>query len=288
MKSEKPLLSDTRPMLSTEEMIAMKNSISDFVVYILGELREKVDNRKDFLFMYSLSRAVVQVDAIASLYQKKYYSDCRILYRTQIERLLTLHYLIDSNTIEDFDDWSFIQVFEERNKVKSDITRNQLLNKKFWEEGKERVEKYKLLKKNRVTWERPNSSKLEEISKQHGVHVLYKYGYKSASGEVHPIASDGFEEFGLILGLKPQGYPEYDNRPILNNALSVFIEIVIFILNEIDFEWFEPVSMFLESCKKSLRSGTTEYEVNKKIIDMAVAKKFPIYRKYDSESTSIL
>jgi hypothetical protein len=38
MKSDKPLRSDTRPMLSTEEMIAMKSSISDFIVYILGEL----------------------------------------------------------------------------------------------------------------------------------------------------------------------------------------------------------------------------------------------------------
>lgn len=51
--SQKPLSSDTRPMLTSEEMIAMKNALSDFITYILGELREKVDNRKDYFFMYS-------------------------------------------------------------------------------------------------------------------------------------------------------------------------------------------------------------------------------------------
>lgn len=278
--TNKPLHSDNRMILTLEELIDMKNQVTDFVRYILNDLRTLVRDKKDIMFMYSLARAVIQVESIFTLYELNHLSDCMVLYRTQVERLLTLYYLVDSNTINDFDDWSFIQNFETRNKAKSDNEHKEHLNPKFWKESKERIERYQRLKKKGVKWARPNPDKLEEIAKKHYVFDLFKYGYKDASGFVHPLASDGEDEFGLVIGLKPKNRVELDTRPIINNALVVFIFIVDFALDEMNFEWNEFAFKFFNSCKDSIRNGTQEYKENKRIIDGFISNNLPIYKKY--------
>lgn len=277
--SDKPLHSDNRISISIEEMVNMGNHLIEFVDFVLKDLRTKVKDKKDILFMFSLARAVVQLDSIFTLYDKQHFSDCMILYRTQVERLLTLYHLVDSNTIEEFDDWSFILNFETRNKIKSDENQKEHLNPKFWKESKNRIERYQRLKKVTIKWSRPNAEKLEEIAKEHNVHEFFKYGYREASGFVHPLASDGEDEYSLVTGIKPKNYLELDRRPIFNNALVVFIFIVEFAINEMTFSWNEYVFKFIESCKESIRNGNSEYLEVKKIIDGFIYHKLPIYKK---------
>lgn len=280
--SDKPLHSDNRTTLTVDEMIDLKNQIIYFVRYILTELRTIVRDKKDIMFMYSLARAVVQIESIFKLYELKHLSDCLILYRTQVERLLTLYHLIDTDTIQEFDDWTFIQIFDIRNKAKSDREQNEHLNPKFWTENNQRIEKYQKLKKKGANWVRPNSKELEEISKRHGIHELFKYGYRGASGYVHPMANDGEEEFGLVINMKPKNHVELDTRPIINNSLVVFIFIVNFALDEMDFEWNEYVFKFFTACTDSIKNGTQEYMEFKKIIDGFIKNDIKIYKKYSS------
>jgi len=275
----KPLHSDNRTALTLDEMIDMGNNIIGFVEYILKELRTIVRLKKDILFMFSLSRAVVQLSSISVLYGKNHFSDCMILYRTQVERLLTLYYLIDTETIQDFDDWSFIQNFEARNKARSDKDQNEHLNPKFWKESSDRVDRYQRLKKRDVKWSRPNSEKLEEIAKSHDVHEFFKYGYRDASGFVHPLASDGEEEYALVTEIKPRNHLELDRRPIFSNSLVVFILIVELALNEMNFSWNKYVFSFIDRCKDSIRNGNPDYLESKKIIDGFIINNLPIFKK---------
>jgi len=278
--TEKPLHSDNRSLLTTDDIIKIKDELIDLVTYILKELRTQVQDKKDIMFMYSLARAVTQIESISTLYNLTHISDCLILYRTQVERLLTLFHLIDSDTIQDFDDWSFIQNFETRNKAKSDREQKDHLNPKFWKESEKRLKRYQRLKYAGVNWIRPKSDEFEKIAKRHDVFELYKYGYKYASGFVHPLASDGEDDFGLVIGMKARNKVELDTRPIINNALVVFIFIVDFALDEMNFEWNEYVFKFLNSCKDSIRNGTNCYKENKRIIDGFRKNNLPIYRKY--------
>jgi hypothetical protein len=287
MRTQEPLQSENRPMLSLQQMKAMKESLSQLVNYIIVELMAKADNKKVQLFMYSLARAVVQIDSIFTLYEKGYGSDSLILFRTQIERLLTLHYVIDNDSINEYDDYSFVQNFEARNNVKSDSKRNETLNQEFWRESKSRIERYQRLKKKGKFWERPKAYQLEEISKNHGIHELYKYGYNNASGEVHPLASDGFEELSLVSGIKPKNHQELDSRPIINNALVVFLAIVDLAIDEMGYGWRMEVFNFLKSYQQSIREGISKYEMDNQALWDLISNRVPIYCKDNCEESRI-
>ncbi len=275
-----PLKSDNRVILSFDDYSDLKTQIVDFITIILRELRTEVRDKKDILFMYSLARGVAQIESIFHLYRLNHYSDCFILYRTQVERLLTLYYLIDTNSIQEFDDWSFIQNFEARNKAKSDIEQKEHLNKQLWNESKERICLYQKLKKQGINWKRPTSKEFEEIAVRHNALWLYKYGYKHSSGYVHPLASDGEEEFGLVTGIKPSGGIDLDYLPIISNATVVLIFIVDFALNEMNFEWIGYVFKFIESLKDHIQNGSPEFLEHKITIESYIKENVPIFRKY--------
>ena len=160
-----------------------------------------------------------------------------------------MYYLIDTNSIKDFDDWSFIQNFENRNKAKSDKEQNHFLNKEFWKESTKRIEKYHRLKAEKVEWKRPDSKTFEDIAKKHNAHFLFKYGYQYASGYVHPLSSDGEDEFEIVTGIKGKRSIEMDATPIIRNSVVVLILMLRFSLNEMKFEWKENVFKFLNRIK---------------------------------------
>ena len=270
--------SDKRIKHTGEEYLELVSILQRLIRIILLEIRKEVRELKDILFLYSLARACVQIDSIFRLWQLEHYSDCLILYRTQVERLLTLHYLVDTNTIKEFDDYSFIENYENRNKAKSDTEHNKLLTKEFWAESRKRIEKYQRLKKEKVSWQRPNSSQLEDIAKKHDLLFLYKYGYRYASGFVHPLSSDGETEFELVTGVTPKDKKVYDTTPIINNSVVVLIFIIELALNETNFEWNEYVSKILSSSKDFIENKTLDYKENMKIVEYMIKNNYKIYK----------
>jgi len=270
--------SDKRIKHTGEEYLELVSILQRLIRIILLEIRKEVRELKDILFLYSLARACVQIDSIFRLWQLEHYSDCLILYRTQVERLLTLHYLVDTNTIKEFDDYSFIENYENRNKAKSDTEHNKLLTKEFWAESRKRIEKYQRLKKEKVSWQRPNSSQLEDIAKKHDLLFLYKYGYRYASGFVHPLSSDGEAEFELVTGITPKDKKVYDTTPTINNSVVVLIFIIELALNETNFEWNEYVFKILSSSKDFIENKTLDYKENMKIVEYMIKNNYKIYK----------
>ena len=272
--------SDTRINHSTEDYFEIISVLRRLIKIILLELRTEVSDLKDIMFLYALARASTQIDSILQLWKLKHYSDCLIIYRTQVERLLTYHYLLDTNTIKDFDDWSLIQNFENRNRAKSDKAQSPYLTKKFWAESRIRIERYQRLKAQETTWKRPDSNTLEEIARKHDLEFFFKYGYKYASGFVHPLSSDGEHEFGLVTGIDPRSAEEYDTTPILNNSLIVFILIIELALNESSFEWNEYVFKVITDCTDYIKDRTGDYKETMKVVEYMVNTNFKIYKKY--------
>ena len=272
--------SDIRITHTYEDYLELTTTIQKLIKIMLLELRTEVKEFKDIMFLYSLARAGVQIESILDLWELQHYSDCLILYRTQVERLLTLHYLIDSDTIQEFDEWSFIQNYENRNKAKSDREHSKFLVNKFWTESRRRIEKYQRLKKENVTWTRPSSSKLEEIAKKHDLLFLYKYGYKYASGFVHPLSSDGEEEFGLVTGIQPKNGKQFDTIPIINNSIVVLIFIVKLALDETNFSWNEYVFKVLNSAEDFIVEHSPDYKEHMKVVEYMIENDIKIYKKY--------
>jgi len=230
------------------------------------------------MFLYSLARASTQIESILQLWKLKHYSDCLILYRTQVERLLTYHHLIDTNTIKEFDDWSFIQNYENRNKAKSDREHKPFLTKEFWTESRKRIDKYQRLKSQNITWKRPDPNTLEDIAKKYDIDFFFKYGYKYGSGFVHPLSSDGEDEFSIVTGISPKHQKDYDATPILNNSVVVLILIVELALNESSFAWNEYVFKVINDCKDTIRNGNQTYKETMKIVEYMINTNFKIYK----------
>jgi len=272
--------SDIRITHTYEDYLELTTTIQRLIKIILLELRTEVKEYKDIMFLYSLARASVQIESILNLWELQHYSDCLILYRTQVERLLTLHYLIDTDTIQDFDKWSFIQNYENRNDAKSDREHSKFLVNEFWTESRRRIEKYQRLKKENIIWTRPNSNELEKVAKKHDLHFSYKYGYKYASGFVHPLSSDGEEEFGLVTGIKPRNRIKFDTTPIINNSVVVLIFIVKLALNETNFSWNEYVFKVLNSAGDFISENSLDYKEHMKVVEYMIENDIKIYKKY--------
>ncbi len=270
--------SDIRIKFSFDEYSEMISVLRRLIKIILLELRTEVSESKDIMFLYSLARASIQIESILQLWKLKHYSDCLILYRTQVERLLTYHYLIDTNTIKEFDDWSFIQNYENRNKVKSDREHNPYLTKEFWTESRKRIEKCQRLKSQNITWKRPDPSTLEEIAKKHDIEFFFKYGYKYGSGFVHPLSSDGEDEFGIVTDIIPENQKDHDTTPILNNSVVVLILIIELALNESSFAWNKYVFKVINDCKDYIRNGKQDYKETMKIVEYMINTNFKIYK----------
>lgn len=272
--------SDIRIILDSKELSELKSDLKHLIKIILLELRTEVRAYKDIMFLYALARAIVQVESIFQLWELKHISDCLILYRTQVERLLNLYYLIDTNSIKEFEDWSFIQNFDMRNKAKSDQEQNQYLDKTFWNESPQRIKRYEKLKSRKIKWKRPNSSTLEETAKKHNIYFLYKYGYKYASGFVHPLSSDGEEEFELVTGIKAKGKPELDTTPILFNSIIVLLAVIRLFVNESSFECHVSVSQTLRGVENYLHEKNADYKNYLKNIEDLILDDNKIFKKY--------
>ena len=175
--------------------------------------------------------------------------------------------------------WSFIENYENRNKAKSDQEHNQFLTKEFWAESRKRIEKYQKLKKEKVSWKRPNSSQLEDIAKKHDLLFWYKYGYRYASGFVHPLSSDGEAEFELVTGINAKNKKENDTTPIINNSVVVLIFIIELALNETNFEWNEYVFKILSSSKDFIENKSLDYKENMKIVEYMIENNYKIYKR---------
>ena len=89
-----------------------------------------------------LGRAKGTLDAIKTLWQSQAYSDCWSLHRTLIDRLFHLHVLGRDQSFEAFDDWSFVQMYEARNAVRSDPDMKPKLVESFWRPQEEDKERY--------------------------------------------------------------------------------------------------------------------------------------------------
>jgi DNA-binding protein HU-beta len=278
------LKSDKRTILTSDHLYGLKNDVQHFIKILLLEVRPHIKEAKDILFAYAMARASIMIQSIFDLWDKKHFSDCFILHRAQIDRLLTLYYIIDTDSVIDFDDWSFIQNYENRNKAKSDINYKHNLIPEFWIESRRRIERYQSLKKAGVSWKRPDGKSLEEIAKKHNLYELYKFGYSYASAYVHPLSSDGEVEFGLVTGIKPRNKVELDYTSILTNTMFVCTFLLKFALDESTFRWHDSVFKFVDESIKYIASGNSKHNEHLKLIEEIILHDYPIFKQPNSKT----
>jgi hypothetical protein len=234
---------------------------------------------KDICITYFLARCSYMLNSIKTLYISGEYSDCLILYRALIDRLLLLYYLVDTDSFKEFDDWSFKKIFEETTSAKNDPQLKKIANSIKYDETEYRIARYNRIKKEGIKWKRP---KAEDIAKTLAMITLYKYGYAHASGFVHPMSGDGELEYKKILGTLSDEYVK-SYRTILNNSLIVFIYLLEESLGEYNFEWIEEVFDCQIKMFSRLNTGDKTYKILLEKITDIDNNGYAIRKKYGTQ-----
>ena len=212
-------------------------------------------SKRDVIIRNFIARTDMMVRAIMRLWDLEDYQDCWILHRCLLDRLFHLCHLSQLDQFDVFEQWSFLEQYNARNRASSDPEFNQRPESRLFAATPDQKMRARTLSENPPVWQRP---KAEEVAKQLDMRFLYRLGYDFASTHVHPMASDGDRDFLTITKLEPA--PEFpDQRPVLSNTLLVGLMLVQQGLNASSLRWRALVYGILDDMLKSLGTGEEEY-----------------------------
>ena len=245
---------DKTTYLSPDDYARAIEVLRNFSVNALLWLAEKSsDNLKNQIIMNFIARGTVCLDSIHILWTAGNYQDCWVLHRALVDRLIHLKTLIDHDEFEKFERWSFQKQYQSADATFSDPSIIEKLTPEALAEAKrlhnERRSRFRQEPKS--DWRRPDA---KESAKRMNLPDLYSLGYDPASGEVHPMADDGKEEFHDLLGIPLQ--TSGDNRTVLHNSLVIQFLLVQYGINGCDVLWRSFVYDSLENWFCFLETGS--------------------------------
>ena len=187
---------DMNPSLT--DQISVTISI---VLFEYGPLFSKFPHlsRKGPISANFLARSARQLKAIDLLAAHDHVACGWSLYRSLLERYFLYEHLIAKNEFAVFDDWCFKKYYELENRLRSSPDLNNKFNfrqRDFVPKGKERYKRISQDPSVRA-WRRPDP---EATAKSLDMKFLYDAGYDFASGIVHPMSVDGYNDYLRLVG----------------------------------------------------------------------------------------
>lgn len=142
-----------------------------------------------------IARGMSSLQSIYHVWEIGNEQDAWILHRSLVDRLLHLHFLGVTDSFTDFEEYSFISMFKARDKIISNpLMRNKVQQLK--EIHKNERQKYETLLIKGCKWKRPRA---QDVAKQMNLSLVYDISYDYASMHVHPLSSDGFNDFQKLI-----------------------------------------------------------------------------------------
>jgi hypothetical protein len=202
--------------------------------------------------------------------------DAWILHRSLVDRLLHLHYLEVTNSFSEFEEYSFLSIYEAREKLISDPFMNNRIPQHLKEFHKAEKSRYSLLSAKQTKWHRP---KARDVARQMDLNLIYNLGYDYASMHVHPMSNDGNDDFKTLTEA-PQERTLPD-ATVVRNSILVQSLIVQEALNISKMRWRAIVYDFLCQIREFLGTGDTQY-----LLTMyKISKAWPDFQLCESPNT---
>jgi hypothetical protein len=241
--------------LTDDEYRELLEALHTVTGAVLFEFAREPRDVRDAILRNLVARAYRLVTAIFALWEVEDYQDCWILHRCLLERWFHLVNLIDTNTFETFEAWSFLEQYKAVHGVASDSSVDTSRTDLFVPPTQSQKRRAAELLKNPPDWRRPRP---EDVAKSADMRFLYKYGYDHASARVHPMADDGLQDFHIITGLEPA--PTFpDQSAVLTNTLLVDTMIIQDVMNASTMSWMALVYNSLSEVRECLGSGGVDY-----------------------------
>lgn len=256
---------DTREYLPLEDYKHWEEALGLFIPLVLSSLAAIPQDAKITVIRNFIARARVSLQGVFQLWAIEDYQDCWVLHRCMLDRLFHLNDLLTSDAFEAFDDWSFLQLYNARNRVRSDARFKSKISQPFFRDNRENKQRYQALVRNKPKWERPFA---EDVAKRMKLDFLYKYGFDFASTLVHPMSNDGEFDFVLLTGMGDKA--EYPNQfVVIHNSCLVAFLILQEGLIQSGCLWRGIVNTCLDDFLKFLETGSDAYKSSlPKIIEL--------------------
>ncbi len=210
---------------------------------------------RDIIIRNFAARSAMALKGVFAVWDLGDYQDAWAIHRTILDRLFHLNHIATNAQFEEFEAWSFFEQFKGQNRVRSDEAFKHEATGEIYELSEEQRRRVKELSRSKPTWKRP---KAEDVAKQMGLEFLYKYGYDYASTHVHPMATDGEQDFTSITGLRPsQAFPS--QITVLSNSVLAVTLVLQDALNFSSFRWQRLLWAFCEQMLSLLDSGDVAY-----------------------------
>ncbi|WP_138429069.1 DUF5677 domain-containing protein [Fodinibius saliphilus] len=240
-----------------KEIIECSKNIVALAPMLIFDLAEKADKSKDFYLRNCIAKASSLLDSILSLYQKEYYDNALILYRSLLDRLVHVYYLSKNDLFQEFKFETLIANFEHVNNARSDQSLEGILEDPLFQISKEERKKYRKYKQNSEGWNKPDP---KTVLKENDLGFLYKFGYDYASRRVHPTYFDGYSEFHTLTKLEPNPYDKFEDQTIINNSVLITSVLIPECLTNSNFGFRRVVFDYFKSIHNLLHGkGDKDY-----------------------------
>ena len=227
---------------------------------MLRELGNELDspgNRKLKISLVFLARTIRQLDSIGKLANARCVSDGYILYRSLVERYFLFVHLCERSEFEVFDDWCFKRRYEHLNTIKSIPEfsgKPEMRNRRFSDEEKERYQRVSA--DPRVEkWRRPD---VEMIARRSKMKFLYDAGFDWASGYVHPVSTDGNDDYLHLMGREEEADSD-EISVLLGNACLISVLHVQHVMNQPEYNWRAVLYDLIDAFKKTAAREDCDY-----------------------------
>jgi len=229
--------------------------LGQYTTQILVSFSNHSESLRDVIIRNLIARGITSLTSILSLWKVGHFQDCWILHRALLDRLFHLAALNEDNSFEAFNNWSFVQNYDIKNKVLSDKKIRNKVPKETLSFTKSEKKRYAEIKQENIVWAR---RKPEEIAKNIlNLPFLYNYGYDYASTQVHPMADDGEGDYSRLIENKP--WPTGDHIAVIHNSILIQSLLTQNGLNASTLHWRRIVYDFLSQCNHSLELGNNVY-----------------------------
>lgn len=245
---------DTSNYLTPEQYDELFEAIQGYTLIVLHSLARNSSDVRDVIIRNLIAKGLTCSRSILHIWKLGDYDNCWSIYRIMLDRLFHLQALSNNNEFEIFEKWSFVQQYKARQDARSDPELRKKVHPSRVSFTPDEKKRYSQVSKENIKWVR---RKAEDIAKNQDLSFLYKYGYDYASTLVHPMATDGANDFrqlthGVITIPK-------ESLGILQNAIFTELLLIQTGLNASSLQWRTIIYDFIDHCSSALTNYSHKY-----------------------------
>lgn len=238
---------------------ALRQAIETFRVYsgvVLLSFAKHGQGLRDKAARNFVARGMSCTESIFAVWMAGSEQDAWILHRSLLDRLLHLHYLGETDGFTDFEEYSFLSMYEARHQLLSDPDIRPKVSARVKEIQRRDRPRYDAAVAKEGRWRRP---KPEDVAKRMDLGFLYRFGYDYASTHVHPMSGDGEADFNALIAA-PRAVVLPD-ATVVRNSILVQSMLVQEAFNVSKMRWRAIAYDFLDQVRMFVGAGDTQFHV---------------------------